>query len=193
MVLRTHRLTARQQPNCWSGDGIMLEYAFVCVHYLFKKIWLWKPFYVKIGKNHTMTESQNGWGWLGPLGPPGPAPVSAGIARAGCPGPHPVSFWRSPGRTSRPLQAAYASASSLAQHSSASWFQREPPVFQFVPTASCPGTGHYWNESSSVLSAPSLHIFTKRISDRLESELKGVSDKIRHKQYGRSLLFKIFV
>lgn len=24
--------------------------------------------------------------------------------------------------------------------------QREPPVFQSVPTASCPATGHHWNE-----------------------------------------------
>lgn len=110
MVLRTHRLTPRQQPSCWNGDGIMLECVFVCVHYCLKKIWVWKPFYVKTGKNHTTTESQNGWGWLCPSGP---AQAPAGIPRAGCLGLHPVGFWRSPGGIPRPLWAACASASSL--------------------------------------------------------------------------------
>ena len=36
---------------------------------------------------------------------------------------------------------------------------REPPVFQFVPTASCPGIGHHWEETGSVITASSLQAF----------------------------------
>lgn len=36
--------------------------------------------------------------------------------------------------------------------------QREPPVSQFGPTATSPGTGHH-KEPGSVLSAPSLQVF----------------------------------
>lgn len=32
---------------------------------------------------------------------------------------------------------------SPAQHRSASGGWKEPPVFQFIPIASCPGTGHH--------------------------------------------------
>jgi len=66
---------------------------------------------------------------------PWPSPVAAGPPRAGFWGPRPGSFWR-PSR--RPLSpwAACASAPGV---------QREPPVLQFVPMASCPGTGHHWN------------------------------------------------
>lgn len=37
--------------------------------------------------------------------------------------------------------------------------QGEPPVFQFVPTASCPGIGHHWEETGSVITASSLQAF----------------------------------
>ena len=37
--------------------------------------------------------------------------------------------------------------------------QEEPPVFHFVPIASCPVTGHLWKEAGSVFLSPSLQIF----------------------------------
>ena len=37
--------------------------------------------------------------------------------------------------------------------------QRDPPVFQFVPIASGPVTGHQWKEPGSILFAPSLQEF----------------------------------
>ena len=37
--------------------------------------------------------------------------------------------------------------------------EREPPVFQFVPTASGPVTGHHWEEPGSTLFSPSLQVF----------------------------------
>lgn len=37
--------------------------------------------------------------------------------------------------------------------------QREPPMFWFVPTAFCSGTGHLCKEPGSVLLASSLHVF----------------------------------
>ena len=36
---------------------------------------------------------------------------------------------------------------------------REPPVFQFVPIAFGPVTGHQWKEPGSVLFSPSLQVF----------------------------------
>lgn len=33
--------------------------------------------------------------------------------------------------------------------------QREPPVFQSVPTASCPATGHHWEKSDPAIFTPS--------------------------------------
>ena len=45
-------------------------------------------------------ESQNGWGWQGPLEPSGPTPAQEGPPRGGCPGTYssdlcPSSFWAS--------------------------------------------------------------------------------------------------
>jgi len=37
--------------------------------------------------------------------------------------------------------------------------QREPPLFQFVPIASCPVTGHHWKEPDSMLFSPPLLVF----------------------------------
>ena len=53
--------------------------------------------------------------------------------------------------------------------------QSEPPVFQFVPLASCPGTGHHWEEPVSVLLLSSfmyvLYPTLSRLFSRLESQL----------------------
>jgi len=43
--------------------------------------------------------------------------------------------------------------------------QMEPPVFQFVRTASCPGTEHHWKESGSVHFAPFLWVQNHRITE----------------------------
>ena len=59
--------------------------------------------------------------------------------RAWCPG-----LWRSPRRRPHCLWAACASVLSPIQHRSAPGVQKELPAFQFVPMASCPGTGHLW-------------------------------------------------
>jgi len=47
--------------------------------------------------------------------------------------------------------------------------QREPPVPQFVHTASGPGAGHHWNEPGSIFFTPPLQEFidTDKISLRL--------------------------
>jgi len=47
--------------------------------------------------------------------------------------------------------------------------QMEPPVFQFVPTASCPITGHLWKEPGSELIASSLQLFI--YIDKISSSL----------------------
>ena len=37
--------------------------------------------------------------------------------------------------------------------------QTEPPAIQFVPTVSCPVTGHYWKDPGSILFLPFFQIF----------------------------------
>ena len=39
------------------------------------------------------------------------------------------------------------------------YVQRDPPVFPWVPIASCPVTGYHWKEPGSILFAPSLQVF----------------------------------
>jgi len=43
------------------------------------------------------------------------------------------------------LRAACATAPAPTQHRSV---QGEPPVFHFLPTASCPGTGRHWKKKN---------------------------------------------
>ena len=50
-----------------------------------------------------ITESHNGWGWQGSLGPSGPTPAPA--LRAGGPGPYLRDIWRSPRRRFHSLWA----------------------------------------------------------------------------------------
>ena len=76
--------------------------------------------------------------------PPGPTPAPAEPPSPGCPGPSPGSFWRSPRR--RPHSLSGQPVPGLChQHSTEvlPGAQREPPGCQFVPSASCPGTGHH--------------------------------------------------
>jgi len=61
--------------------------------------------------------------------------------------------------TPQPLWGTCASAWSPSQQKSVPDVQREPPVFQFVPIASGPATGHHPEEPGTVLFAPSLQLF----------------------------------
>lgn len=47
--------------------------------------------------------------------------------------------------------------------------QRDPPVLQLVPTASCPVSGHYLEESGSVISTSSLQVL--RDTDKMPLNL----------------------
>jgi len=104
-----------------------------------------------------------------------PTPAPAGTPRAGDPGPRPGSFWRSSRRRlhghQQPLPVLCYIHRTEAPHD----VQRKPIVFQFVPTAPCPGTRHRWIEAGSVLSAPFLQKFTNsgeipsRVLSRLDS------------------------
>jgi len=49
--------------------------------------------------------------------------------------------------------------SSKFLNSTCAGVQRNPPVFHFVPTTSCPVTGHHWKAPGSVVLAPSLQVF----------------------------------
>lgn len=62
--------------------------------------------------------------------------------------------------TPHPLWATCTSAPSLAQHRTVFWHLEEPPILLSVPIASCPGTGHHWQEPDSILFAPSLQVLT---------------------------------
>lgn len=65
----------------------------------------------------------------------------AGPHRAGCPGPCLGGSYESP---------RVMIANSLP------YVQMEPPVFQSVPVAFSPDTGHHWKESGSVCLTPYL-------------------------------------
>ena len=93
------------------------------------------------------------------MGPFDPTAAAAGTPRAGCPGPHPSRFCRSPRRRLHKLWLVFTSAPSPAQHRSASDVQRKPSAFQFVPFAFWTGTGHYGPEPGSFLFALLIHIF----------------------------------
>lgn len=88
------------------------------------------------------------------LDPSGPTSAQAGTSRAGFAGPHLGDFW---GWTSEPLWASYSSAPSSARLKSAFWCS--DGTFYFPVCASCPGTGHHWNEPGSILFALSLQMF----------------------------------
>lgn len=90
-------------------------------------------------------------GWQGPLGQSDLTPAPGGT-HSRVPS---ISFWRS-ARRPRSLLADRAAALPSAQHRSAPGIQRGPPVLQSASTASCPDSGHLWNESSSIPFAPSL-------------------------------------
>lgn len=113
---------------------------------------LWKKFQRLVSiVFDRFTESENGWGGKGPQGLPAPTPAQARTTKAGCPEPCPNSFGRSPRRRPHSLSVQAVPVLHHAQHRRASCVQAESPVLQFVPIASCPGTGHHWQESGSVL------------------------------------------
>lgn len=102
-----------------------------------------------------LTESLDGWGWQRHLGPSGATPAPAGTAGAGF---SKADFWRSP-----PWRLHSLLGKLCHPHSTAGLpaVEKEPPAFQFVPTASGPGTGHFWKEHSSTFFALSLQVFVR--------------------------------
>lgn len=93
---------------------------------------------INITVTDQLTESLDGWGWQGILGPYGPTPVQAGTCRARCPGPHAGSFWRSLRRKLYKLWATGVSSQTTTQHRSASCCSDR---------ISCvPGFAHYLKE-----------------------------------------------
>jgi len=87
--------------------------------------------------------------------------TQTGLPTASCPGLCPDSFFN----VSKDGDAT-TSLDNLCQFSvtltviKCFWmFRGTLFVFQFVPTASCPVTGHQRKEAGSVLFAPSLHMF----------------------------------
>lgn len=99
-------------------------------------------------------DSQHGWGWQGPLGPPAPTSASAEPSRARWPGPHPSCFWKSSRRrihslSGEPVPVLWHPHSTEVPHA-----QREPPVFQCVSTVSFPGAGYHLKEPGFIFPAP---------------------------------------
>lgn len=73
--------------------------------------------------------------------------------RAACPGLCPVGFWSSLKMETPKL--LWATASSVQKSMNKIFLLSNVfPVFQFIPIDSCPATGHYWEESASVLFIP---------------------------------------
>lgn len=105
----------------------------------------------------TLTESQNGRGWQGPLGATWSNPLlkhghSEQIAQVAF---EDLQEWRLHNLSGQPVPVLHHMHSREVPPG----IQREPPVFQFVPTVSCPGIGQHCKESVSVLFAPFLQVF----------------------------------
>jgi len=92
------------------------------------------------------TEPQNSWGWQGP-----PDPQSIPCSSRDTPSrvPRPTSRWlldisrRRPDSLWVPVpELHHPNSTDVLPHA-----QMEPPVFQLVPSASGPGTGHLWKKN----------------------------------------------
>lgn len=97
--------------------------------------------------------SQDGWSWCCPLGPSGLSPTQTGAPRAHAQ----VAFEDLQGRDST-TSLGYLCQCSTQHGSAALYSGGSYCVLQFVPAASCPGTGYYLKEPGSVF-APSLQVF----------------------------------
>lgn len=106
---------------------------------------------------HWTTESQDVWGWKGPLEIIlSYFPAQAGTCRTSSPGPRPQGFWISPKMEApQPLGNLCLCSATLT----APDVQSEHPGFQVVPVVFCPVSRHHWKESGSVTFAPSLQVF----------------------------------
>jgi len=114
--------------------------------------------------------------WLGlegSFGPPAPVPAPVGPPRAGCPQTRTGGCWRSQGKDPQPLGSlCHCSVTHTVQE--CFWCSDGVPGCQFVPIASCPGTGHHWQEPGSDFSVSSLLVFID-ISNLLLSRLYSPS------------------
>lgn len=139
-------------------------------------------------------KSQNGQDQEGPLGPSSPAPSQAGIPTAGCPG-IPGGFWRSPRRRFFFLSGQPVPALSVSKYIIYSkinkcflMFQIETPMFQFVPIASHPISGHTWKE----LGSPCIFMHKDEFPPETSAGWTGPALSLSsHVRYSRSLI--IFV
>ena len=109
----------------------------------------------------TLTESQTGWGWKGPLeviwsNAPGPAEP----LRVGCPELGPDGFWISQRMGIHHLSGQPVPVLSHP-HSEKTFpdVHREPPVFQFVPTASGLVTQRHWKRLAPTYFHPPFRYF----------------------------------
>lgn len=102
----------------------------VAVPSLCWKYLIWKDWHLTFSwLIHFHRETQEGWGWQGPLDHWAQPPL-----KQGHPEPCPGGLWRSPRRNLHSLWAACASAPSATQCRCASWCSlRTPPVWQFSP------------------------------------------------------------
>ena len=105
-----------------------------------------------------------------------PSPAPAGTPRARCTASG--GFRRDPRRT---LWAARAPSPAL--HRSAPGGQGEPPVFQFVPSASCPGTGHHGQS----LALSSVHYLFMHLWTWIESSRASSSPGAGQSQLSQTL------
>lgn len=126
------------------------------------------PFYIKKNKLcHCFktfvclfTESETSWGWEGPLEVVLPNPLAPAIpSRPCCPERCPDGFG-SPRKDTVSLGNLLQFSVSLTVKV-CSCVQMEPHMFQFVPTPSCPVTGHWWQEPGSIFFAAPLQMMIR--------------------------------
>lgn len=108
-----------------------------------------------------ITESQKGWGLKGPLKfSQHDFPPQAGPPRVSCPSPCPDYFHILQGWTLHNFPGSLCQCLATQYNKVFPDFQRESSVFQDVPIASFPVTGHQWKEPNPFLFALSLWVFT---------------------------------
>lgn len=86
-------------------------------------------------------------------------PVQAGPPRASFPDQAQAAFEYLWGGRLRFPSGHPVPVLSYSHSKSCPYIQMELPLFQFLPFASCPVTGHHWKHPDSIFLAPSLQVF----------------------------------
>lgn len=111
-------------------------------------------------RSYYMIESQNIWGWKGPLDVTWPILLASSWTTYS-PGPCPDPLWVSP-RIENPKPGNLCQGSvCLTVIKLFPSIQREPPVLQFVPISSGPINVQQWEKSGLDFFAQLLQIFIK--------------------------------